>query len=119
MGWFGTKQSIIWDKNLRMISIKEVKLAEIQKMMSQQTKTLTEVEREKLCWESMEILINKIKELNFGDMIAEMLELEDGNFQSVDEIHNESQWRVNMDKEKADLRPNELLIEWIFVWPDN
>ena len=86
MGWLGTQQSSIWDKDLRRISIEEMNLVDIQRWMREQTKNLNEKEISKLYWENEEILLIKVRELNLEDIITQKLVLEGRNSQTVNKI---------------------------------
>ena len=115
VGWLSSQQSSIWGGELRGIPIEEDGLDDIQKPISKRMKNLAEEEIERICWVSVNILINKIEELGLGDMITEKLELEDGLSQRTSEIHSESWWDANINQGSAYVRSIERPIKWIFA----
>ena len=78
-------------------------LLSIQRPMRERMKELTENEINKLCWENLNLLTEKIEEMQLGELIAERFELGDSCDLRAKYVHSESPLRANQIKGYASM----------------
>ena len=119
MGRFGVGASGIKGRDSREDLIGSNSLLSIQRPMNERMKELTEDEINKLCWENLSLLTEKIEEIQLGGMIAERLELRDGCDLRAKYVNSESPLRANQIHGDASMKSIESQTNRIWPWSDN